>query len=63
MLVSAVVRDDHHGPIANYNEGIEFAHDPKSGQRGIGNQSQALSREVVGNCQEVEAAAVNHRIG
>src|SRR3954453_10610362 len=59
----AVIGDDHGRSAPGYDEGIEVAHDPKTRQRGIGNQSQALPGEVVDDRQDAEAPAVGQRIG
>jgi hypothetical protein len=44
-------------------EAIEFARHPEAGDRGIGDQRQALARAVVNHDQDAHAAAVDELIG
>ena len=64
MPVSSVPLSETHiaGRPRAGDDGIELAHDPQAGQRGIGDQRQAFPREVVDDRQNAEAAAVGESI-
>ena len=56
--LGAVVGDDHRGPAARGDDGIELARDTQPGQRRIGDQRQAFAGEIVDDRQDAEAPAV-----
>ena len=59
----AIVADDGIGLALSDQQPIEFAGDPRAGDRRIGDQCQALARAVVDHDQNAHAAAVNELIG
>jgi hypothetical protein len=45
------------------DEPVQLARHPQAGQRGVGDQGQALARAVVDHREDAEAAAVEELIG
>ena len=61
--LGTVVADGHHRPAAVQDQGVEFAGDPPAADRGVGDQRQRLSREVVDHRQHPEAPAPGENVG
>jgi hypothetical protein len=53
-----IVRDAHRWTTTNSNECVDLAHYPQAGQRGFGDEHQALAREVVDDRRNPKATAV-----
>jgi hypothetical protein len=61
-LLGSVVGHAHRRSTAPGNDDIELTHDPQARQRGIGDERQAFTVEVVDDRQNPETSAVGERI-
>src|SRR5262249_38232872 len=60
--LGAIVGDTGGGLTAFSNNRVELAPDPQAGQRGIGDQRQALAGEIVDDGENAEAPAVTELV-
>ena len=60
---SPIVAYDHLGLAAQRDQEIEFTRNPATGERGIGDRSQALPSAVIEDRQDTKASAAGQLIG
>ena len=58
----SVVRDAAERPGAAGDDGVQLAGDALPGDRGVGDQAEALPREVVDHRQDAEAPPIGQRV-
>jgi hypothetical protein len=60
--LGAVIADDHARTASRLDDAVEFAHDPRGGERGVRNQAEAFSGAVIDQGKDAEAPAAHQRI-